>query len=145
MNLSTLAGKLKEVKKTRIYRGPAYTIDDNDDDDDLDSDSEANGEIKFELVQSSSLINRVKSRTIQTAAKGRCKTPSKEILKPIVISLLTDDEDLELDRSVGAVSGQRSYPSSQKYVPVDNSNFRAYEQTHRFLNNGEKRKRIAVR
>jgi hypothetical protein len=114
-------------------------------------------------------MNRVESRTIQTVTKGRYKTPSKEkpkqvvislltdaehedlefpvaaTPKQVVISLLTDDEDEDLEFPVAATLSLRSHPPSQKYVPVDNSNFAAYAHTHRFLNNDKNRKRIAVR
>jgi len=145
VNPSRLARKLNEVKSEQIYRKPAYTAEDNGDDDEEDSGSDENSEIKSKPGQSLSLMNRAKSRTIHIAAKGRSKRPSEKKPKPVVISLLTDDEDEDLEVPAAATPGQRNHPSSQKYVPVDNSKFTAYAQTHRFLNNGKNRKRIAVR
>jgi hypothetical protein len=137
-----LARKLNDVKTNQIFRKVEHIAGDGNDDADSDDDSEIIP-VESTPVQSLAPTNRVKARMIQTIAKGRCRTPSKSKPKKVVISLLTDDE--EEDLTAAGPSSRRSLPSSMKYVPVDNSNFTAYAQTHQFTNNEKNRKRVTMR
>lgn len=157
---STLATKLTEVKQGQTCRNPSGFSFDSD----CGSESDEDNEVM--LIEGPGLMNRVKSRTIQTPSMGRCKTPSKAKTRPqaavssyrslaipkekaqatIVISLLTDDEDESLDATEARPLDHRSCPPPPKqYVPVDNSNFMAYAQTHQSMNNKKNRKLVAVK
>jgi DNA (cytosine-5)-methyltransferase 1 len=141
VNASTLAEKLEDVRRDRIRRKP---VNFSDDDEDGDSAVEV-VPVPSSAVQSSNLMNRARSRTIQTASSGRPKLPSKKKPKvQVVISLLTDDEDEDLGDAAGP-SGRPSLSSSRNYVPVDNSDLTAYAQTNRFMNHGKIRKRVSVK
>ncbi len=141
-NPAMLARKLNDVKTNQIFRKVEHIAGDGNDDADSDDDSEIIP-VESTPVQSLAPTNRVKARMIQTITKGRCRTPSKSKPKKVVISLLTDDEDEDL--TAAGPSSRRSLPSSMKYVPVDNSNFTAYAQTHQFANNEKNRKRVTMR
>jgi DNA (cytosine-5)-methyltransferase 1 len=143
VNPSTLARKLNDVKKDRISRKPEYFAGDDD-----DGNSDEGSEIALVApppIQSPDKMQRVNSRTIQTAETGASRTPSKAEREQVVISLLTDDEDEDLGATTAGQAGRQSLPASKKYVPVDNGNFAAYAQTSRFMNDEKNRKRVTVR
>ncbi|KAE9369421.1 hypothetical protein N431DRAFT_469332 [Stipitochalara longipes BDJ] len=137
LNPSTLAKKLNDVRREQIRQKPNRFGNDDDEDSDVEIISR-----KSSAVQASNPTSRVRLGVIKASGSGTSKTPSNEKPKvQVVISLLSDDEDL------AAKAGPSDGPSlpSSKYVPIDNNNITAYAQTNRFMNHGKDRKRVAAK
>jgi DNA (cytosine-5)-methyltransferase 1 len=144
INPTTLANKLKDIKRDQDHREP---VDFSDNGEDVEVDIEVVGG-PFSTAQSSSVMDRNRSRTTQQTSSGKSKASSKGKSKePTLISLLSEDEDEDEDELLGATAGPPSRPnlSSSRYVPVDNSNLMAYAQTNRVLYQGKNRRRVVVR
>jgi DNA (cytosine-5)-methyltransferase 1 len=144
VNPTTLANKLKDIKRDQDHR---EAVDFSDNGEDGEFDVEVVGG-PSSTAQSSSVMDRNRSRTAPQASSGKSKAPWKgKPKKPVLISLLSEDEDEDEDELLGATAGPPSRPllSSSSYVPVDNSNLIAYAQTNRVLHQGKNRKRVVVR
>jgi DNA (cytosine-5)-methyltransferase 1 len=142
VNPTTLANKLKDIERDQDHR---EAVDFSDNGEDGEFDVEVVGG-PSSTAQSSSVMDRNRSRTAPQASRGKSKAPRKgKPKKPVLISLLSEDEDE--DELLGATAGPPSRPllSSSSYVPVDNSNLIAYAQTNRVLHQGKDRKRVVVR
>jgi len=161
-NSDCLAEALRHVKEEFHLQNPAYFADgDEDSDSDLYSnrrfDSESGTDempsrppipkYAFEeevsrppIFASPAHKKRFESRLIRTPRTGKGKTPVKLASKPqYFVNLVSDDEG-----ESAAKETSRPLAPVAKYVPVDNSGFSAYAQTHRYMGTSQVKRQCRV-